>query len=171
MLYQDMSRASTSQKATHSGKKYIPWLHMQIHQIKSNAALQVSVDSTERDFIANVCDPQIAKVGFRDSLVDCFVFSDTAEEISFSLFARKVLIVWVAGGDFEGDVGSNDCGIVAYGLQEDDGHALFFGDTGGDFCTKRGGISYYYYTTDLNSRYTVWYGYCWWHLRECEWNS
>jgi hypothetical protein len=117
---------------------------MQIHQIKSNAALQVPVDSAERDFIANVCDPQIAKVRFSDSLVDCFVLSDTTEKISFSLFARKVLIVWVTGGDFEGNVGSNDCGIVAYGLQEDDGHALFFGDAGGDFCTKRGGISYHY---------------------------
>jgi hypothetical protein len=98
--------------------------------------LQVPVDSAERDFIANIRDPQIAQVGFGDGFVDCLILFDTAEEVTLGLFARKVLIVGVAGGDLEGDVGSNDCRIVAYGLQEDDRHALFFGDTGGYFCTK-----------------------------------
>jgi hypothetical protein len=98
--------------------------------------LQVTIDSAECDFIANICDPQIAKVGFSDGLVDSLILLDTTEEVTFSLFTGKVFIVRVAGGDLEGNIGSNDGRIVAYGLEEYDGHALFFGNASGDFGTE-----------------------------------
>jgi hypothetical protein len=98
--------------------------------------LQVTIDSAECDFIANIRDPQIAKVGFGDGLVDGLILLDAAEEVAFGHFTWKVLVVRIARGDLKGNVGSNDSGIVAYGLEEYDGHALFFGNAGGDFGTK-----------------------------------
>lgn len=102
---------------------------MKIHEIERNSTLEITVNPTYSHLIADVLDSQVRQVWFSDRLVYSFIFSDTSQEILFGFLGGHVLIVGISGADFESNVRSNDCRIIARRLEEDGDEPLFFRDT------------------------------------------
>lgn len=63
-----------------------------------------------------------------NGLVHLLVFTYSTKEILFGRFWRDVFVVWVTGADLKRNVGCYDRGIVADGLQEDQGNTLLLCD-------------------------------------------
>ena len=98
---------------------------MQVHQVERDSTLQISIDPAQSDLIAHVEDSDIAEMGPRDCLVDALVLLDAPKEIALRTLGGHVLVVGIAGGDLERDIGSDDGGVVADRLEEDDGETAF----------------------------------------------
>jgi hypothetical protein len=98
---------------THPRKEDTTGLYMQIHEIKRNAALQISMDSRHRHLPPDICNAQIRQVRLSDRFVDFFVFFDSAKKISFRYFPRGILIIGIARTDFESDICRDNSWIVA----------------------------------------------------------
>ena len=77
-------------------EKYTSGLEMQIHKVKSNTTLEVSVDPAQRHLVTDVVDTEVGEMRFRDGLVHRLVLLYTAEEITFGIFARHILVIGIA---------------------------------------------------------------------------
>jgi hypothetical protein len=106
---------------------------MQIHQVKSDPTLQVSMYPRKRDFTPNIGYAEIRQVRFGDRFVDRLVFSDATEKITFGFFSAEFIIVWIAATYFERDVGCYDGWVVTNGFEENNNDAFFFGYSSFDF--------------------------------------
>lgn len=111
---------------THSRKIYTARFEVQIHQIKRDSALQVTMDPGECYFTADVSDAKVGQMRLGDRLVDRFVLSDPTQEIPLGFFTCKILIVRVSAADFEGHVSGDDGWIVAYGFQKYNDNIFLF---------------------------------------------
>ena len=100
---------------------------MQIHQVKGDPTLQVSMYPRKRYFTANIRYAEIRQMRFSDRFIDRLVFSDATEEITFCFFSAEFIIVRIAAAYFERDVGCYDGRVVANGFEENNNDAFFFG--------------------------------------------
>ena len=92
---------------------------MQVHEIKRDSTLQISLYSIHCDLLSDIQDPAKAEFGFCDGLIHAFVCFDTSSEILFGFFARHPLVIRVTRLNLECDVYGDDCWIVAKRLQEE----------------------------------------------------
>ena len=100
---------------------------MQVHKVKCNATLQVTMDMTQRDLAPDVLDPEVREVRLSDRLIHSLVLANAPLEVGFGLLSRHVLVVRVTGRDLEGDIGGDENRVVAYRLKEDDDEARLAG--------------------------------------------
>lgn len=68
---------------------------MQVHQVKRDPTLEVSVDPVDVNRPSNVDDLAVAEMRFRDGLVDGLVLRDSLPEIDLGGFLGHVLVVGV----------------------------------------------------------------------------
>lgn len=101
---------------------------MQVHQVECDSTLEVSVDSVDVNGSSNVDDLAVAEMRFRDGFVDGLVLSDSLPEVDLGGLLRHVLVVRISRRDLESDVGSDDGGFVADGLEEEEVEVGFEGD-------------------------------------------
>ena len=71
---------------------------------------------------------------FCDGFIHLFIFLYAVYEILLRLLSGHVLVIRVTRTDFQGNIGSDDDGIIAKGLEEDNNYSLFFSDATFDFC-------------------------------------
>jgi hypothetical protein len=111
---------------------------MQIHQVVRHPTLQVPSDLVDVHRSTDVDDLAVTEMGLRDGLVDGFVLGDPILEIALGVSFRHVLVVWVARGDLEGDVGGDDGGIVTDGFEEEEMESGLAGDAFFDGSSEEG---------------------------------
>ena len=69
---------------------------MEIHEIKGDATLQISINAREGDLVSDVGYSKIRKVRFCDGLVDSFILLDAPDKVSLSNFFRLTFVIRVA---------------------------------------------------------------------------
>jgi hypothetical protein len=106
----------------------MPRLEMQIHQIKGNPRLQIPLNLVDRHLLPYIQDAAERDPGLHDGLIHLFVRLDAALEIIHGLFLAHACIVRVAGSGLEGDIGSDDLGVVAERFEEEELEVGLFGD-------------------------------------------
>lgn len=106
----------------------MPRLEVQVHQIKRNPRLQIPLNLVDRHLLPYIQDPAETDPRLRDGLIHLFVRLDTLLEVVDGFFLAHTCVIGIAGPGFEGDVGSDDFGIVAEGFEEEELEIGFFGD-------------------------------------------
>jgi len=114
---------------THPRKIDTPRLQMQIHQKERDSTLEVSVDSRDGHLAPHIHNLDITQMRLGDGLVHLLILRDPAQEVTLRLFRVHILIIGIPRGHLEGDIGGDDLGVVACGLEEDQRHPRFLGDT------------------------------------------
>lgn len=89
-----------------------------------------------RDLTPHIGDPEIAQMRLVDCLIHLLVLLDAPKEIVFSFLGRHVLVVRIAGGDFECDICCDDGWIVTNRLKKDHHDALFLCDPRFNLCPE-----------------------------------
>ena len=105
---------------------------MQIHQIKGNPRLQIPLNLVDRHLLPYVQNAAERDPRLGDGLIHLFVRLDAALEVVDSLFLAHARIVRVAGSGLEGDIGSDDLGVVAERFEEEELEVGLFGDAFAD---------------------------------------
>lgn len=81
-----------------------------------------------RDLIPHIGDPEVAQMRLGDCLVHLLVLLDAPKEVAFGLLGGHILVVRVAGGDFERDICGDDGRIRADGFKKDHDNSFFLCD-------------------------------------------
>jgi hypothetical protein len=97
---------------THTREIDVPRLEVQVHEVESDPTLEVPGDPIDLDLSTDVDDLAPRDIGLGDGLIDALVLLDPLPEIPLGLFLAHVLVIGITGPSFEGDVGSDDFGIV-----------------------------------------------------------
>lgn len=106
---------------------------MEIHEIKGNATLQISIDARESNLVSDVSNSKVREVGFRDGLINGLVLLNTPYKVTFSDFFREIFVIWVARRNFESHISRYHGGMIAHGFEEYDMDPLFLGNSGFNF--------------------------------------
>jgi hypothetical protein len=111
---------------------------MQVHQVVRHPTLQIPSDLVDMHRPSDVDDLAVAEMRLRDRLVDSFVLGDSVLEVRFGVGFRHVLVVWVARGNLEGNIGGDNGRVVADGFEEEKVESGLAGDAFFDGSSTRG---------------------------------
>lgn len=78
------------------------------------------------DVTPNIYNPQIGQVIFCNRFIDFLVFLNPPQKVALRHLWGDVLVVGITRRHFQRNVSSDNCGIVANGLQENQVEAFLF---------------------------------------------
>ena len=107
------------------GEEYAPGFKMQIHQVKGNAALEVTVDAIQNNLTPDIDYLEIREVRFGNRLVNSLVLLYAAKEIKFGHFWRGPRVVGVPRANLERDVRGDNNRVIAHGFDEHRNYSTF----------------------------------------------
>lgn len=81
------------------------WLEMQIHEVKGNPTLEITVNMTEGHLISDVTNSQIGKGGFGDGFIYGLVLFYSSKEVLLGGLPGHVFVVGITRTSLQGDVG------------------------------------------------------------------
>jgi hypothetical protein len=103
-----MNRLSTYSREVDTAR-----FQVQVHEIKRNPTLEITLDTIDSDCLSHVDDAAETEIWLGDCLVDPFIGVNSATEIPLGLFSRHALVIGVTRLNLERDIRSDDGGIVA----------------------------------------------------------
>jgi hypothetical protein len=86
---------------------------VQIHEVESDATLEITLDPVDRHLLPHIQYPAEADPRFRDGLVHALILSNPLAEVGLGLFARHPSVVWVARRCLESNICGDDGGVIA----------------------------------------------------------